>query len=282
MSATLLGAHMPSRGGIGNSVRDGKAIGCTAIQVFTSSPQQWKTRPVTDAMVADFKAAREETGINSVISHDSYLVNLAAPDEAKREMSFLGLKGEFDRCALYGISGVVSHLGAHMGEGEEVGLTKVAESVVRLLEETDPSVELLAETTAGQGSSLDYRFEHFQRLLELTKAPKRFRICVDTCHIFAAGYDIRTQEGYEATWQEFDRLVGLDRVGAIHCNDSKKALGSRVDRHEHLGDGEIGPATFELLVNDPRWTTVPIILETPDAENMHSVNLQKLLQWRRS
>ncbi len=282
MSATLLGAHMPSRGGIGNSVRDGNEIGCTAVQVFTSSPQQWKSKPVTEAMVADFRAACQETGIKGVISHDSYLVNLAAPDEAKREMSFQGLKGEFERCALYGISGVVSHLGAHMGDGEEVGLQRVAEHVLRLLDETDPTVELLAETTAGQGSSLDYRFEHFQRLLELTKAPKRFRICVDTCHIFAAGYDIRTEEGYEATWTEFDRLVGIDRVGAIHCNDSKKALGSRVDRHEHIGEGEIGPKTFQLLVNDPRWATVPILLETPDAEKMHAANLKKLIDWKRS
>lgn len=276
MAAKWLGAHMPTKGGLGSALRAGHAIGCTAVQVFTSSPQQWKAKPVTAEMVEAFQVAQAETGIHQVVSHDSYLVNLCAPDPEKREQSFQGLKAEMDRCAAYGIFYVVSHLGAHMGQGEEVGLELVADSVSRLLEETDPRVHLLAETTAGQGSSLDYCFDHLQVLLERTGAPERLGVCVDTCHIFAAGYDIRTREGYEKVWLDFEAKVGIHRVKAIHCNDSKKPLGSRVDRHEHIGEGEIGSEAFHLLVNDPRFEEVPILLETPDAETMHAVNLAKL------
>lgn len=267
---------MPTGKGLGDAVRRGKAIGCTAVQVFTSSPQQWKAKEPEEKAIADFKAAQQETGIHCVVSHDSYLVNLCAPNPEIHAKSLAGLKGELNRCAAYGIGYAVSHIGSHMGQGEEEGLKASALGVLDVLQDTPNSVMILAETTAGQGSALDYRFEQIAQLLELTKGHPRLGVCLDTCHVFAAGYDLSTEEGYQSTWSEFERLIGLDRLKAIHCNDSKKALGSRVDRHDHMGQGLIGPRCFELLVNDPRFENVPILVETPEAETMHEANVQWL------
>lgn len=281
MPAQLLGAHMPTGKGLGNAVREGHKIGCTAVQVFTSSPQMWKAAPVTDEKVADFKKAQAETGIDVVVSHDSYLVNLCAPNPETHEKSIAGLKGEIERCAAYGIRWVVSHMGSHMDQGEEVGLQRVAESALHILSETPESVMLLAETTAGQGSSLDWQFEQIGRLFELMKGHPRLGVCLDTCHIFAAGYDIRTPEDYEATFSAFDRIVGIGHIKAIHCNDSKNGLGTRKDRHEHVGEGHIGIDAFRCLVNDPRFENVPILLETPEAEDGgHERNLNVLKSLR--
>lgn len=276
MANHLLGAHMPIKGGLGAAVRNGKAIGCTAVQVFTSSPQQWAAKPVTDEMAADFQAAKAETGIDVVVSHDSYLVNLCAPTDEARAKSIEGLKGELRRCSKYGIKYAVSHIGSHLGQGPEEGLRICAESVKEVLADTPDDVMILAETTAGQGSSLDSKFEEIARLFELAGAPARLGVCLDTCHIFVAGYDIRTPETYEATFSEFDRIVGIKNLKAIHCNDTKKPLGSRVDRHDHIGEGFIGATAFELLVNDPRFFEVPILLETPEAPEGHAINLAKL------
>ena len=280
MPARLLGAHMPTSGGLHNAVANGKAIGCTAVQVFTSSPQQWAAKPITPDMVAQFQAAKESTGIDVVVSHDSYLINLCAPDEAKREQSIGGLKAEIERCAAYGIHWTVSHVGAHMGQGEEEGLRIAAESMRKVLAESSSTVTVLAETTAGQGSSLDYRFEQLARLIDGVGGDARLGVCLDTCHIFVAGYDIRDDQSYDETFEAFGRIVGFERLKAIHCNDSKNPLGKRVDRHEHLGQGFIGAHAFQRLVNDPRFENIPILLETPEAETMHAANLKKLLDWR--
>jgi deoxyribonuclease-4 len=227
-------------------------------------------------MEAAFKGALAETGISSVVSHDSYLVNLAAPSEELREKSIEGLKGELERCAKYGIPFAVSHIGAHVGQGIEEGLRLAALGIRRVLDETPDSVTLLMENTAGQGTVLNSSFEELSTLLKSLKGHPRLGVCLDTCHLFAAGYDIRTHEAFQNTFEEFDKAVGLGRLKAIHANDSKKGLGSRVDRHEHIGQGEIGEEAFRLLVNDPRFENVPILLETPEAETMHQVNLQKL------
>jgi deoxyribonuclease-4 len=275
MASHLIGAHMPTGKGLGQAVRNGKTIGCTAIQVFTSSPQQWKAREITDEMAAAFRAGCAETGIDVVVSHDSYLVNLCAPNEEIKAKSLDGLQGELRRCAKYGIRWAVSHIGAHMGAGMEEGLRIAAKGVKEVLADTDDTV-LLAETTAGTGSSLNSKFEEIARLIELSGAPERLGVCLDTCHVFAAGYDIRTKETYEATFAEFDRLIGLDRLKAIHCNDSKQPFASRKDRHEHIGEGQIGPVAFELLVNDPRFFSVPILIETPEAEEKHVMNVKRL------
>ena len=267
---------MPTSGGLGVAVKNGKDIGCTAVQVFTSSPQQWKAKAITDKMVNAFKEARKETEMGALVSHDSYLVNLAAPNDEIRQKSLAGLKDELCRCSQYGIPYAVSHMGAHLGLGEEEGLRRVAEYALLVLEDSPDDVSILMETTAGQGSSLNYKFDHLATLLDLCHGHPRLCVCLDTCHIFAAGYDIRTKEGYEAVFAEFGQKVGFDRLKAIHCNDSKKALGTRVDRHEHIGEGFIGLEAFRCLVNDKRLETTPIILETPEAPEMHKVNLERL------
>ena len=272
---------MPTAGGLGNALRNGKAIGCTAVQVFTSSPQMWRAAPVTQEKVDAFKAAQKETGIKHVVSHDSYLVNLCGPDPELREKSFQGLKGEIMRCAVYGIGYVVSHMGASRGQETDESLKVVAAATRRLLEETPKEVMLLMETTAGQGSALNANFEELAWLLNALKGNKRLGVCLDTCHVFVAGYDIRTQRTYKATFEDFGKVVGFDRLKAIHCNDSKKGLGTRVDRHAHIGEGEIGLEAFRFLVNDARFEQVPILLETPEAETMHKVNLERLQSLRK-
>lgn len=281
MPATLIGAHMPTSGGLHKATDNAKKIGCTALQVFTSSPQMWHSKDITEDQIQKLDQALKETGIGhqNIVSHDSYLINLCAPEPEKREKSKNALARELSRCGQLGIPFVVSHMGAHMKQGEDIGLKMVAETTLEILAESPLEVTLLMETTAGQGSSLNYKFEQIATIFDLTKSPKNLAVCLDTCHIFAAGYDIRTAETYEATFQEFDRLVGCEKIKVIHCNDSKKDLGTRVDRHDHLGEGLIGPEAFQCLVNDNRWTTTPILVETPDAETMHEVNVQKLWNW---
>jgi len=266
---------MPATGGLGNAIRKGKAMGCTAVQVFTSSPQQWRAREITEEMVQDFQSARKETEMAIVISHDSYLINLCAPDLEMREKSLQGILAEMRRCAQYGIPWTVSHVGAHMGQGEAEGLKIAAQSLTRVFEEAPDGIGVLVETTAGQGSSLNYRFEQIAELLQRVGSD-RLAVCIDTCHLFASGYDLRSEDAYQSTMSLFDKIVGCNKLVAIHCNDSKKALGSRVDRHEEIGRGELGELPFRLLVNDPRFYDIPIIVETPEAETMHEINVQRL------
>jgi deoxyribonuclease IV len=276
MSAQLLGAHMPTAGGLAQAVLSGRDIGCTAVQVFTSSPQQWKAKEITDEMVGEFQAAKRATHIDVVVSHDSYLINLCAPDPDKRAQSIEGIKREIVRCHRYGIPYAVSHVGAHMGQGLEEGLSIAAESLRQVLDQSSDDVMVLMETTAGQGSSLNFQFEQIATLLAKLAQHPRLGVCLDTCHIFAAGYDIRSVETYEATFEHFGRTVGFKNLKAVHCNDSKKPLGSHVDRHAHIGEGEIGLEAFRLLMNDARFTHVPILLETPDAPEHHARNLATL------
>jgi deoxyribonuclease-4 len=276
MPAQLLGAHITAKGGLHNSIRTGHAMGCTAIQVFTASPQMWRAKEVTEAMAADFKKAQTETGLTDVVSHENYLINLCAPEPDMRRKSIDALKGEIGRCTLYGIRGVVSHLGSHKGAGEIAGLIGIEEALREILDTTPEEVSILMETTAGQGTALMHRFEHFAILLENLKGHPRLGVCMDTCHIFVAGYDIRTPETYAETMERFGALVGFDRLKAIHCNDSKKGLGSHVDRHEHIGIGEIGADGFAELVNDPRLERVPIVLETDSEDGGHERDLATL------
>ncbi len=280
MAARFIGAHMPTGKGLDHALRAGREIGCTAVQVFTSSPQQWKARQLSDEQIARFRAAREETELGPVFSHDSYLVNLCAPDPEVREKSVASLIGELRRCSALGLSGAVSHVGAHLGQGEDTGRRLAAENILRVLGETPDDAMLWMETTAGQGSALHWRFEHLAETLELCGGHRRIGVCLDTAHVFAAGYDVATPGGLEAVLEEFDRVIGLERLRAVHCNDSKKALGSRVDRHEHLGQGLIGEECFRALVNHPALESVPIVVETPEAETMHARNVRFLLDLR--
>lgn len=274
----LLGAHMKTSKGLAGALRDGAAIGCEAVQVFTSSPQMWRQSTATPERVAEARQARAETGITQVISHDSYLVNLCAPEPEIREKSLHTLKSEMLRCAAYDIPYVVSHMGAHKGQGVERGVAVVAEATLQILAETPPEVMLLMETTAGAGSALGATFEQLAAVLDRCGRPERLGICLDTCHVFVAGYDIRTHENYELVFMHFDNLIGLDRLRAFHLNDSKKGLGSHVDRHENIGEGALGLEPFRLLVNDARFADRLMTLETEGER--HAQNLQLLKSLR--
>jgi len=275
----LLGAHMPTSGGVYKALVSGKAIGCSAVQLFTSSPRQWNSPLIKDADAAAFHKAREETGIEVAVAHDSYLINLAAPTEEVLVKSQNAFRGELDRAEQLKLSWVVTHMGAHLDQGEDEAFERLIASLKHILEATDDAgynVGIALETTAGQGTGLGWRFEQLGRVLDGVGDHPRLGICLDTCHIFVAGYDIRTEETYEQTFAEFEAAVGIRRLKVIHANDAKKPLGCRVDRHEHIGQGEIGREAFARLVTDPRLLSVPIIIETPESDTMHAVNLALL------
>ncbi len=264
-----LGAHVSIAGGVDKAVLRGQQIGCETIQVFTKSNHRWAAPPLRDETIENWYRNLEESGIAPVVAHDSYLINLASPDDALWQKSLDSFVVEKERCQALNIPYLVMHPGAHTGSGEEVGLRRVATALDRAFERVpDARVTVLLETTAGQGSSLGYRFEHLARIMELARADDRLGVCFDTCHALAAGYEIRSPEGYEATFQQFDQIVGLERLQVFHVNDSKRDLGSRVDRHQHLGQGFVGLEGFGLLLNDTRFRQHPMLLETPKGPNM--------------
>ncbi len=263
-SPALLGAHMSIQGGVHRAIERGEALGCTAIQLFTRNQVQWRAAALAEADCERFRAAWAASGIGPIVAHANYLIDLASADERIARLSLDNLIIEFQRAAALGLRWVVLHPGCHQGRGEEVGLRQIADSATRAMEATrDLPVGLLLETTAGQGTSLGWRFEHLARLLDAIGAPERLGVCFDTCHVFAAGYDLRTPDAYEATIGEFHRAIGLEQIRAIHVNDSKRELGSRVDRHEHIGRGKLGRQAFRCLMRDPRFAAVPKLLETP-------------------
>jgi deoxyribonuclease-4 len=264
-----LGAHMSISGGLHKAFGLGERAGCDTIQIFSKNQQQWRAKPLIDQEIASFKAEQLRSGLGPLIVHDSYLINLASPKDELWEKSIAAFAEELERCAALGIPYLVTHPGAHTGAGEQAGLQREADAINRLFEQgVGGDTMVLLETTAGQGSCLGYRFEHLARLIELIARDERLGVCVDTCHLLAAGYDIRTPEVYDATFEEFDRVVGIDRIKAIHLNDSQKDLGSRVDRHTHIGEGCIGLEGFRALLNDQRFAELPMILETPKGEDL--------------
>lgn len=278
-SARLLGAHMPTAGGLHKGISGGHEIGCTAVQVFTASPRQWSHPPLSDEAAAAFLGACDETGISFVAAHDSYLINLAAPADDLLERSRAAFRSELDRAERLGMAWVVTHMGAHVNQGEEQAVARLIASLVSILEATDGEgyrVGIALETTAGQGTGLGATFDQLGEVLRGVGRSPRLGVCLDTCHVFVAGYDLREEAAYQATWAAFDALIGREHLKLIHANDAKKALGSRVDRHAHIGEGEIGMAAFARLVADPRLSHVPIVVETPDADTMHAVNVSRL------
>jgi deoxyribonuclease IV len=273
------GAHMSISGGLHKAFAHGERAGCDTIQIFSKNQQQWRAKPLAEQDIAQFKAEQQRSGFAPIIVHDSYLINLASPNDELWEKSIAAFAEELERCAALGIPYIVTHPGAHTGSGEETGLRREADALNRLFDAgTGAGVMVLLETTAGQGTCLGHRFEHLARLIELANQPARLGVCVDTCHILAAGYDIRTPETYAATFEEFDRVIGVERIKALHVNDSQKDLGSRVDRHTHIGEGCVGIEGFRALVNDPRFADVPMILETPKGDDLAEdiANLAKL------
>ncbi len=260
----LLGAHISVAGGMDKAIVRGVDLGCTAIQLFLKYNTRWKGKPLTALGQEAFLEKKRETGLSHHIAHSCYLVNLASPDEIIYRKSLRAMKDELDRARRLRIPCLVIHPGSHMGSGESEGMKKIAAGLNLLLENTkDSGVIILLETTAGQGTGIGSRFEHLAGIISSVKIQSRIGVCLDTAHIFAAGYDIRTKKACRSTLEEFDRIVGLKRIKAIHLNDSQKPLGSRVDRHEHIGRGFIGLEAFRCLMNEERFYHVPKILETP-------------------
>ncbi|MFQ5701871.1 MAG: deoxyribonuclease IV [Acidobacteriota bacterium] len=259
-----LGAHMSIRGGVHHAVERGAEVGCDAIQIFTKSSNQWHAKPLSDDEIDLFKRLQVETGISPVVAHSAYLINLATPDRKLYARSTAALGEELDRCEKLGIPFLVLHPGAHTGSGEEAGIARIARALDRLFDRRRHyRAHLLLETTAGQGSCIGHRFEHLRDIIQRMALDDHVGVCFDTCHVFAAGYDLRTTKGYHEVMDQFDQCVGLSRLGAFHLNDCKKPLGSRADRHEQIGKGFIGLEAFRCLMNDPRFTQIPMLLETP-------------------
>lgn len=260
----LFGAHVSASGGVSSAWANGADIGATCMQIFTANQMQWHPKPISDDEAEKFRALRPASAIRSVMSHDSYLINLCATDDGLHKQSIKAFGAEIERCARLGVELLNFHPGSHKEKGAEWGIKTIAAALdsVRPLYK-GKGITLVLETTAGQGSSVGWRFDEIAEIIRLMKDSSDVGVCVDTCHIFVAGYDIRTAAAWEKTWNEFDRIVGLKRLKGFHVNDSKKGLGSRVDRHAELGKGEIGAEAFRLLVNDERFAHLPMNLETP-------------------
>jgi deoxyribonuclease IV len=277
-----LGAHMSVSGGLYKALERGEKAGCLVIQIFTRNPNQWKNKALSKEEIDTFHTIGERTSVRPVSVHNSYLINLASSRDDVAEKSFSAMLDELKRTDLLRIPYLVIHPGAHLGDGERRGLLRVAEALNGLIDRTEGNeVKILLETTAGQGTNLGHRFEHLAEIIEMTESRNRLGVCFDTCHAFAAGYDIRTPDSYGEVFRTFDGTIGLDRLMLFHINDAKTVLGSRVDRHEHPGKGEIGLTAFSQLINDPRFGTTPFLLETPKGEDergrdMDTVNLALL------
>ncbi len=265
----LIGAHESISGGIYKAFERAESAGCKTLQVFTKNNNQWNGKPLTDEDIANYNTAGSKSNITPVIAHDCYLINLCAinPDTLKKSRD--AYLDELQRCEMLGIPYLNFHPGAHMGKGEDEGIKLIIESLNIAHEQTKGyKVLSVLETTAGQGSAIGYTFEHLHKIINGVEEPNRMAVCVDTCHIFASGYAIHTESGYEKTFKEFDAVIGLKRLVAFHVNDSKKGCGSKVDRHEHIGKGAIGEKGFKLLMRDERFISIPKILETPKGEDL--------------
>lgn len=262
------GAHVSASGGVENAVRNAKDIGATAFALFTKNQRQWLAPELTPAQIDTFKQAMAEAGYTAmqVLPHDSYLINLGHPDEDGLEKSRESFFEEMHRCELLGLDRLNFHPGSHLKRiDEESSLRRIAESINMALERTQ-GVTAVLENTAGQGSNLGFRFEHLAYIIDRVEDKSRVGVCLDTCHSFAAGYDLRTREACDATFEEFERIVGFKYLRGMHLNDAMRPLGSRIDRHSPLGDGEIGWECFKYIAKDPRFDNIPLVLETPDEE----------------
>jgi deoxyribonuclease IV len=257
-----IGAHLSIAGGLPRAVERAVAAKCEALQIFTKSVGQWRARPLDEVEVQAFRAAAEKARLHAVVAHASYLSNVASPNPVLHAQSMLALGEEIDRAERLGLLGLVMHPGT---APESDGLPRIAESLTALLSaRPGGKTMMLLEHTAGQGNNLGWRFEHLAAILKkMPKGPRtRVGVCLDTCHLLASGYDITSESGYRDTFEQFDRLIGLDRLKVFHLNDSKKPCASRVDRHEHIGKGCIGLPAFERLLNDPRFSHLPMLIET--------------------
>ena len=283
----LFGAHFSVAGGLTNAIATAVRFDCGTLQLFTKNANQWAAKPIADADALAFKAAADSAKLQFLTAHDSYLINLAAPGDELFRKSIGAFVIEWERAEQLGLSYLVTHPGAHVGSGDAAGVQRVIEGLdIASARCPGLKTQILLETTAGQGTSLGHRFEHLAAIRAGVREPDRYGVCLDTCHVFAAGYPIHLREGFDATFEEFDAVIGLEYLKLFHVNDSVKPLGSRVDRHAGLGLGQIGEGAFRMLVNDPRFDALPMILETPkegpDGEELDPINLAKLrVQYRR-
>jgi deoxyribonuclease-4 len=270
MKELLIGAHCSIGGGLHTAFERAETIDATAIQIFTQNARQWHPSKINPEIIEMYKTNMSKSKVKVVISHDSYLINLCAKEEYIQKKSEIAFKGEIVRCNDLGIKLLVYHPGSHLGQGEEVGLNKVADALNRIHEETkECDVISVIETTAGQGTNLGYKFEHLKYIIDLIDNKDRIGVCMDTCHIFAAGYDIRDKKNYTKTMSAFDKIIGFDYLRAVHLNDCKSEFCSHVDRHEHIGKGKIGIDAFSFLMNDKRFNKVPKVLETEKSDDLH-------------
>lgn len=278
---SILGAHMSIAGGYYKAVEIASRCGCDCVQLFTKNNNQWRAKPISDDEAARFRAALKDLKINHPIAHDSYLINLASPDDTLWHRSIDAFVDELQRAEQLGIQYVVTHPGSFTTTDEQTGLRRIIEALDEVHARADGiEARCLLENTAGQGSALGWKFEHLGTIINGVKHPDRLGVCIDTCHTFAAGYPLATEREYQETMRQLDEAVGIKKVKAFHLNDSKKGLGSRVDRHAGIGEGELGIDAFRWLLNDSRFVTVPMYLETPkglhDGVELDVINLARL------
>ena len=276
-----VGAHVSAAGGVQNAPLNARAIGARAFALFTKNQRQWQTKPLSTETIDAFKANLQQVGIGAeqVLPHDSYLINLGHPEKTALEKSRAAFVDEMQRCEQLGLKLLNFHPESHLNKiSEEQSLDLIAESINLALAKTR-GVTAVIENTAGQGTNLGYRFEHLAEIIEQVEDTSRVGVCIDTCHTFTAGYDLRTPEACEDTFGEFDRIVGFDYLRGMHLNGSKPDLGDRVDRHESLEKGKLGVAVFQYIMQDKRFNDIPMVLETPDPDNWaHEIEL--LYSWQ--
>ncbi len=278
-SEKLIGAHVSTSGGVYNAIENGEILGCNAIQIFSRNQRQWDQPALSSQEICRFREQWKDSRLRCIVAHNSYLPNLASPSTEIVEKSLAAFEDEIRRAEALGLMGVVFHPGSHLGTGEKEGLKRIISNLDRVMEQTQGmKARLIVETTSGTGSNLGYRFEHISKIIGGVKDPSRMGICLDTCHIFCAGYDIRTQETYKAAVEAMKSAWGedLEKIMVIHFNDSQHELGSRKDRHERIGKGEIGKNAFGYFLNDYRFKNVPMILEIPGGDEAYTGDLNLL------
>lgn len=278
----LVGAHVSAAGGVQNAPLNGVEIQCESIQLFSKNQRQWNAKPYDEETIAAFRANAAKAGYDKIVVHDTYLINLAAPKEDIHAKSVAAFEDEILRCHQLGIPYLNFHPGSHVQSGEEAGLEKIAASLGAIIDRHPewPDVKLVIENTAGQGTNLGYTLEHVAYLMDTVGKKDRMGVCVDTQHTWASGYKIDDEDGYHEFWDGFDSLIGLEHLKAFHINDSKSECGSKVDRHDNLGEGHIGIGLFERLVNDPRFAGIPGCLETPGGPPMWEKEVARLKAMR--
>jgi len=278
----LLGAHCSAAGGVENAPLIAARLGCSAFQLFTGPNRQWRAKRLRASEVEAFRRNVARAGIRSVLAHAVYLINLAAPDGEIWRRSLRAMAGEVRRAHELSIPWVIVHPGSHKGRGMAWGIRRVADAMNRTFHETEGRLAGIAlEVTAGQGDSIGHRFEQLAAIIDLVEDRDRVKVCFDTCHAHAAGYELRNREGYDLTWREFDRELGIKNLVAIHLNDCKSDIASRIDRHTHIGEGKIGRVGFKLIMNDPRLKNIPMIIETPKEEDVDRFDSRNLNLLRR-